>query len=313
MKKKFIDILNYIKFFELLLKISRNKNSVTVLAYHSIVPDSNSGGGWLHLKCSSFREQLEYITKNFEIVSLQDLQEKLSGSCSKPLAVITFDDGYANNYTVAYPILKELSIPFTIFLVTSKIDKDYLFWWDRLHVMLLPTTPEKEIFSIIESLKKDSHPKDIDKRVETLLFELNCDYIPIEISDLYRTLRTPEIKIMAESGLATFGSHTHRHELLTSLSPEESLETLRTSLFHLNGIPGHIKCIAYPNGYYNSLHKSQCRILGYTSGVSTNIGHHKRSDDLFSIKRFCIGSNLKLSEFKYVISSYRVFLKRFVN
>ncbi len=79
-----------------------------------------------------FRRQMEYLAKNCDVLSMGDLLKALSGggasvvdSCSRrPKVVITFDDGYKDNYLNAYPVLKALGLPATIFLITGMIGTD---------------------------------------------------------------------------------------------------------------------------------------------------------------------------------------------
>jgi len=96
-----------------------NKKLSVILNYHSVHPT--------HIfatKPDDFREQMEYIGSNFKVVSLYELYEMRISNSDLPdkLAVITFDDGYEDNYEYAFPILKRLGLPATIFLVTGFIN-----------------------------------------------------------------------------------------------------------------------------------------------------------------------------------------------
>ena len=103
--------------------ISRNeagKNGLTILTYHSI---SNEIEPDETVTPEEFERQLQYIEENYKVISLEEaigyLQtdiEKVSGSI-----VITFDDGYSDNYYNAYPLLKKHNFPATIFPITGFI------------------------------------------------------------------------------------------------------------------------------------------------------------------------------------------------
>ena len=98
-----------------------NKKWLTVLTYHSIgneiEPDET-------VTPEEFEKQLQYIKDNYKVISLEDAVEYLQTDIEKVAGsiVITFDDGYSNNYHNAYPLLKKHSFPATIFLISDLIN-----------------------------------------------------------------------------------------------------------------------------------------------------------------------------------------------
>ncbi|OWP74105.1 polysaccharide deacetylase family protein, partial [Flavobacterium oreochromis] len=101
---------------------------VLVLVYHRIndVVDFQNAG--LTVSVSDFEKQLIYFKENFEILKLGDDWKKIK----KNALVITFDDGYADNYLNALPLLEKYQIPATIFICSYNINSNEEFWWDRL-------------------------------------------------------------------------------------------------------------------------------------------------------------------------------------
>ena len=100
-----------------------NKKGLTILTYHSI---SNGIEPDETVTPEEFEKQLQYIKENYKVISLEEAVEyiqtdieKISGSI-----VITFDDGYSDNYRYAYPLLKKYNFPATIFLVSDFINSD---------------------------------------------------------------------------------------------------------------------------------------------------------------------------------------------
>ncbi len=100
-----------------------NRKGLTILTYHSI---SNEIEPDETVAPEEFERQLQYIEENYKVISLEEaigyLQtdiEKVSGSI-----VITFDDGYSDNYYNAYPLLKKHNFPATIFLISGLIKND---------------------------------------------------------------------------------------------------------------------------------------------------------------------------------------------
>jgi peptidoglycan/xylan/chitin deacetylase (PgdA/CDA1 family) len=89
--------------------------STPILMYHSIHPEHP-----LAVRPGAFREQVEFLADNYRVVSLaRYIQLKRENRLPEKTAVITFDDGYKDNFTYAYPVLKEFNCPATIFLATG--------------------------------------------------------------------------------------------------------------------------------------------------------------------------------------------------
>ncbi|PIR03760.1 MAG: hypothetical protein COV59_03745 [Candidatus Magasanikbacteria bacterium CG11_big_fil_rev_8_21_14_0_20_39_34] len=95
----------------------------SILAYHSF----GDNPAFFTVKEETFRKQMEYLhKKGFHVISLRELLEKLRNQEDISNCVsITIDDGYKDNYTIAYPILKKYNFPATIFVITDLIGKTY--------------------------------------------------------------------------------------------------------------------------------------------------------------------------------------------
>lgn len=101
-----------------------NNKSIPILMYHSIDYEKENE---LRLPKEQFKEQMKYLKENgYTTLTLNELYNFLEKNSPIPdkSIIITLDDGYVDNYTNAYPILKELGIKATVFVVTSNIDKD---------------------------------------------------------------------------------------------------------------------------------------------------------------------------------------------
>lgn len=100
-----------------------NDRGICILAYHCIGYEKNNG---LKVPAQQFKQQMKYI-KNNGYVTLTLEQLYIFMLDNKPIpeksVVITFDDGYVDNYKYAYPILKEFNLKATIFAISKNIDK----------------------------------------------------------------------------------------------------------------------------------------------------------------------------------------------
>lgn len=100
--------------------------TVPILMYHKVNPDSSTGGLGLRVPPDKFSEQMEYLDKNgYHPVSLADFVAYVKEGRPLPPrpVVITFDDGYLDNYTYAFPVLKKYGFPATIFVVANCVGK----------------------------------------------------------------------------------------------------------------------------------------------------------------------------------------------
>lgn len=103
---------------------------IPILMYHKVNPDPSTGGLGLRVPPDKFEWQMKYLRKNgYETVSLEDVMdhfEKGKHLPDKPI-VITFDDGYKDNYRFAYPIMKKYGYTGTIFVVSKAIGNTNFF------------------------------------------------------------------------------------------------------------------------------------------------------------------------------------------
>lgn len=108
-------------------KLTRSR--VAILMYHGFCPAKDS---WSLEPVSprEFEKEMEYFSRNYELLSLDQLAEYMRQGKTLPgkAMVMTFDDGYKDNYPYAYPVLKKYHILATVFLTAGHIGSDRLFW-----------------------------------------------------------------------------------------------------------------------------------------------------------------------------------------
>ena len=93
---------------------------------------------------------MAYLHDRYEVISLNDLSQAIEANTVPDGAVVlTFDDGYLDNFTTVSPILADRGLPATFFLTTDKLDRSehHEFWWDALADGLL--TPELDVPHVI--------------------------------------------------------------------------------------------------------------------------------------------------------------------
>ena len=103
--------------------LEKNARSDIILGYHHILPEDHAWIKFLqpgmYVTTKTFQEHIIFLKNNYEIVPLHKIQLRTQ----KKKCVITFDDGWSDNFKYAYPLLKKYNVPATIFLTTGMIEK----------------------------------------------------------------------------------------------------------------------------------------------------------------------------------------------
>jgi len=296
------------------------RSQITILMFHRVGPAKNA---WLlpPTNTSDFEDQIKYLSKTHKILSLNELATCLRAGkpLAKRVAVVTFDDGYKDNYRYAFPILKKYKIPATIFLVTGHIDTGNLFWFDKIEYIIKNTKIKRlkldgfgdfslnpinnrlqSIFTIAEKLKK------IEDEKKNHLIEKIINISKVDIPhDLGRDviLSWDEVKEMNEWGI-DFGAHTISHPILTRVSLEQAkFEILQSKKDIEKRLGQSVYTFAYPNGTYEDFNTKILDIVrksGFTCAVTTIPTTQASKTNLYELGRLDPGGSFL--SFKFVVS-----------
>jgi len=275
--------------------ISRNK--VRVLFYHRV----NRYGDHFGMDPETFEYQIRYLTKHYNIISMSDYLCLVKETERKKNAVLlTFDDGYKDNYTFAYPILKKYSIPATIFLTTDFIDGKIWLWHDIFRYMVENTPLKKvevnlkdrnyewrfennterlKVRKNIYDLYKDTPRSERMLKLRDLATLLKVS-IPVLPTEKYAPLSWNDIKEMSKNNIE-FGSHTRTHEILSKLSNEDAYQELEESKQRIeNELQLRADVFAYPNGQHEDFTEATQMLLEKTSYKMAFTTIHGMNDKL---------------------------------
>ena len=113
-----------------------------VLIYHRVT-NLNQDPQLLTVKPENFHQQIEYLKKNYNVLTIEAFREILKAGNGFPQKslMITFDDGYADNYFEALPILEEFDVQALFYITTSLVGTQKEFWWDDLERIFLTGAP----------------------------------------------------------------------------------------------------------------------------------------------------------------------------
>ena len=259
----------------------------------------------------SFRRTLKYSAKHFEIVPLEEIVAQALGLRRKRvgLVALTFDDGLRNNYTVAYPILRELRLPATFFVCPGLIGGTRTIWTYDVQSFMKRVKPEDRkqfyrmagveegegIDSIISWMK--SLPVVQREEVEGQIRTLTPDFhFTEEEHEKFDLMNWDELKALDPS-IVSIGSHSLSHADLPHVDAERLEAELAISQAELQARLERPICdFAYPNGSYNDAVVSIVRRF-YRSAVTVNHGGIGPGNDVFTLER--IGADFDLPRFSW--------------
>jgi peptidoglycan/xylan/chitin deacetylase (PgdA/CDA1 family) len=207
-----------------------------------------------------FEKHLDWLGRRFRFVSLDDVGSHLENGrhFTGPAAAITFDDGYADVYHNAFPILKRKGIPAGVFVVTDLIGSRRIQVHDRLYACLAQTGSWS--FASMTAMLTGMPQSDIVKRLEVME---SSSAKQSETLNEFLPLSWDMIEEMQRSNI-TFGSHTKSHVLLTSERSDEAKRQLAESKQILEErLKKRIDHFAYPDGRFNSSILSAVKTAGY--------------------------------------------------
>lgn len=251
-----------------------------------------------------FEEQVGYIKRNYPVILPRELAELWeSGKRLRRMhAMITFDDGYADNYEVAFPILKAHGVAGVFFLISSYAGTTATSWWDEIAYLVRNTPKQRLVFhepvertfslqdrerAIYEvlALYKSPHNQDPELFLEKLR-----EQAEVSVSaDERKFMSWEQAREMSSSGME-MGSHTHTHRILSKLSPDEQLEELSTSKRIIEQQLGkEVVSLAYPRGKRDAFDRTteeMARRAGYKIAFSFDGGINGATHaSMYDVKR----------------------------
>ena len=304
-----------------ILRACLTKMHVAVLMYHELGRDDADIEAWTVVRESDFLRQVEYLDRHYDVVSLdQALMRMQSGQpSSRPMAVLTFDDGDRGNADVLLPIVERLKMPVAVYVATQQVTDGTPYWFDRV-VNVLQTdgvinvdlqahglkqyvinqsrgaknwVAIQRLLQDLKTLAPETRERAVRAMVEKLqgtAHRADCHIEPAGIED---------IQALAACELVTIGSHSHCHNILTQLAPIEVERSLRMSKTLLEKwIKKPVDHFAYPNGSYNKAVLDVVHRVGFRSAVTTEQRLYQRPDPICEIPRIAVGRYDSLDQFK---------------
>lgn len=296
------------------------RQRAVVLMYHRVLTDEEQARTASHpaivVSRDTFARHMALLKRRFTVLSAAELADRLDRKIPLPdsSCVITFDDGWRDNFTNALPVLAGLGLPALVFLPINYIGRPRVFWQEALTHLLLRAVarvrqspeagprltallsplglehaldvtgedPRRSIIAMVGAQKQ--WPR---QTIEALVAGLGAE-LGVRLEELAAIdgfIDWDQARAMAQQGV-TFGGHGVEHLLLTQVSSDEALREIRGAKEALEAnLPPPVATFSYPNGFVTEKIVEQVRESGYRLAFITKRGPVSCSDDPLTIRR----------------------------
>ena len=290
---------------------------IIILLYHRIA-NLESDPQLLAVSIDNFEKQISYLKKKYSIISLNDNWDNIT----KPSVIITFDDGYFDNYKNAFPILCKYEVPATIFVSTGRLNTISEPWCDDIERIILLNNKligkeitidfnflgkkrmyikDKDDLRIMYHIVHDTLLKMSSTHRDSIIRDFISKYGAAPIREEHRYLNDVELKKMSESPIITIGGHTVTHTRLSNQDRYTQKKEIIESKKCLEKIIGkEVTTFSYPFGGKKDYNEDTIDILeqcGMKKVASNFPGQVHKKTSYLELPRHLV-RNWNIDEFK---------------
>jgi peptidoglycan/xylan/chitin deacetylase (PgdA/CDA1 family) len=277
---------------------------LSILIYHRVLPETDPIFPY-EPTVESFDAQMRRLRRVFNVLPLPEAVDQLKeGTLPARAVCITFDDGYADNVTLALPILQKHGLHATFFIATAYLDGGRMFNDTVIEAIRRADRPHADLTSLGLGMHDLSTPEVKARAIGHILPKVK--YLPLgereatvaEVAKHLTQAALPDDLMMStgqllrlhEAGME-IGGHTARHPILAKLDAAAARAEIAAGKAWLEStLDTRVRLFAYPNGKpgtdYRPDQAAIVRSLGFTAAVSTSPGVATNSSDLFHLPRY---------------------------
>ncbi len=292
-----------------------NRNKPLILMYHRITDEAYCAG----LAPAEFEKHLAYVSKYFRVVSIEQLLQEQASNQVKPYTLaLTFDDGHADFFHHAWPLLQRYNLPASLYVTTGFIDRDYWLWPDHLKYIIIHNQQDSitipgagKVAANKDNFISNWHKLgdycltlDTEERKRFLnnLAQQCAVEVPSSPVSPFAGVSWDQLRIMCAQGLDV-GSHTVTHPILSKLDYTRIEQELSQSAARIKEqLNVTTKGLCYPNGRLIDITPQviECaKAQGYEYGLlARNLPI--QGDDVFRIGR--LAANANFDYFRWTLS-----------
>jgi len=319
------------------------RNGAVVLTFHRVLSEEalaqTSSQSGLLIGRTTFEQLLRYIKDHYSVFDLargglQDQREHIQ-------VAITFDDGWEDNASTAFPTAAKWKLPFTIFICPQLMEKSAPFWPEHVVALVRSASASAAVMAqICRILASAGHPewaasltdskgdctdaliewlKTLPvKHRENLLDSILSRGLPPEAypnGSVDCTMSWSQAELLHQAGIS-FGSHTQRHEILTRIPLAQVEQEVSESKTAIEDHLAHCSLFSYPNGNASPEVRDVVARCGFKLAFINSAGVWRRSSDPLLIPRINVSEGDLTSmdgRFSPLAFEYRVFWKAFIH
>lgn len=307
------------------------RNKAVVFMYHRVLTEeerlrTGSSSG-IVVNRDAFAAQMAFLKQHLKVLTAEEFADRMEGKVPFEHAscLLTFDDGWRDNYVHALPILRQYGLPALVFLPVNFIGGHRLFWQEHLThlvvqaILLVRREPERRgrLCKLLAPVELDavldcpeSNPQSIvveavrrNKNLAPLLISATlaslADELGVRLAEAEHVdgfLDWGQVECMARQGIA-FGGHGAEHRILTLISIDEAQCEIRTAKHVVEShLPGRVQAFSYPNGNWSPDVAKLVEEAGYRLAFTTQPGFVSCEDDRFTVRRVNIHEGLMNSK-----------------
>jgi len=278
-----------------------------------------------------FETQLKYLKSDCDVIGLADISDVIRQGSRRRCVLITFDDGYIDNYEVAFPALKQVGLSAVIFITSGFLDDRVVSWWDEISWIVKHSQQAElrlpKVWQIESLFLTNGHMHVAIQRLLRMTKLLAPEALSTFLNDLAEsagTGRAPQnsttapwmtwdmVREMHQAGIE-FGGHTVTHPVLSICTYEQQQAEIKQSKLRIEqelGAP--ITAFSYPIGQPWSFNADSMRLAreaGYQYGFSFYPGYSTYGSDLFDLRRVAMEPRVELKELKAIVQMPRLFTR----
>ncbi len=270
---------------------SMSRHRILNVMYHGVVRRDANWFTPRHMTIENFGNQLDYLRRNFEVLTLSQAFELRKAGVRPDRAAVTvsFDDGYVNNLTEALPIIEKYEVPVTFFVVGTCATEagQRVLWPDVLAclgrklkgrtISIAGDTYRdlREVRTGVPLLDRLKHaqPAQRDDLLGTIMQEYD---IASELGrideEAWRLMDPGQLERFAASPFVEIGSHGYGHYNLGMIPLEDAISDMSRSKAALESLINRpVRCIAYPDGSYSAGVKDAAERLGFERQLAVDL------------------------------------------
>jgi len=293
-----------------------SENTLAIFLFHGVIEKNHytiRNYNRKHIEKDYFYNLLKKLKKEGQPISVNDCIYCYNEKKSFPPKsfIISFDDGFENNFSVAAPILEDLKIPAIFYVTTDFINNNHMSWIDKIEYCLeysikgkfdTPWSKEPFVFNSVEDkitlldylrkkVKKDS-TIDVDELVCSIFSQCNIPLIDKNDTPIDLKMNWSQVKELDSSKNFMIGGHSHTHRILSFLDKKELADEIKKSILMLQkNLYTKVSHYSYPEGlkeHYSSNVIDVLKTNGIICCPSAEEGTNTIDDNLFHLKRIMV-------------------------